>query len=60
MGLLSEDFKDGYHDGHSQAIENVRWNIIAFLERNNGQITIDIVNDICNYCARVDEDYLNQ
>ena len=59
MSVLSEDFKEGYCDGHGQAIENIRHNIINYLKKHK-EISIDEVNKICDFCSRVDEEYLNQ
>lgn len=59
MGILSTDFKHGYCDGHGQAIENVRFNLIDQLTEGK-ELTIDLVNDICDFCSKVDHDYLNQ
>lgn len=59
MGVLSEDFKAGYCDGHGQAIENVRYNIVEYI-KNNQEISMDKVNEICDFCSQVDEEYLNQ
>lgn len=59
MRLLSDKFIDGYRDGHGQAVQNVRYNIIEYLEKY-GSISIDIVNEICDACEEIDEEYLNQ
>lgn len=59
MGVLSEDFKEGYCDGHGQAVENVRHNIIRYLKENK-ELSIDKVNEICDMCSYIDYDYLNQ
>lgn len=59
MKLLSDEFINGYRDGHGQAIQNIRYNIISYLKKN-GSISIDIVNEICDICEEVDEEYLNQ
>ena len=59
MSVLSEDFKEGYCDGYLQAIENVRYNIIEFIKKNK-KISIDKVNEICDFCSEIDEKYLNQ
>lgn len=59
MSILSEDFKEGYCDGHGQAIENVRYNIVNYLKENK-EISIDKVNDICDVCSKIDHEYLNQ
>ena len=59
MSVLSEDFKEGYCDGYGQAIENVRYNIIEFIKKNK-KISIDKVNEICDFCSEIDEKYLNQ
>ena len=56
---MREDFKEGYCDGHGQAIENVRYNIVKYIKNNQG-ISIDKVNEICDFCSQVDEEYLNQ
>ena len=54
-----EAFINGYCDGHGQAIENVRYHIAKYLEEN-GSISIDKVNEICDVCAEVDYGYLNK
>ena len=59
MSMFHESFKEGYYDGHGQAIENVRYNIIEYIKKNK-EISIDKVNEICDFCAKIDEDYLNQ
>ena len=59
MGRLSEDFKDGYYDGHGQAIANVRYNIINYLKEHKS-ISIDKVDEICDFCSEIDCEYLNQ
>ena len=59
MSVLSEDFKEGYCEGYGQAIENVRYNIIEFIKKNK-KISIDKVNEICDFCSEIDEKYLNQ
>jgi hypothetical protein len=59
MSILSKDFKKGYRDGYGQATENIRSNIIDYLNEHE-TISIDMVNDICDFCAVIDEDYLNQ
>lgn len=59
MSVLSEDFKEGYCDGYGQAIENVRYNIIEFIKKKK-KISIDKVNEICDFCSEIDEKYLNQ
>ena len=59
MGVLSEDFKEGYCDGHGQAVENVRYSIVEYL-RQNKKISIDKANEICDMCSYIDYDYLNQ
>ena len=59
MGMFHESFKEGYYDGHGQAIENVRHNIIEYIKKNK-EISIDKINEICDFCAKIDEDYLNQ
>ena len=59
MSVLSEDFKEGYCDGYGQAIENVRYNIIEFIKKNK-KISIDNVNEICDFCSEIDKKYLNQ
>lgn len=56
---MSQDFIEGYCDGHGQAIENLRYNLLEFLKEHN-ELTFDDVNRICNYCSKVDMDYLNQ
>lgn len=56
---MSQDFIEGYCDGNGQAIENVRYNLLEFLKEHN-ELTFDDVNRICNYCSKVDMDYLNQ
>ena len=58
MNVLSEDFKEGYCDGYGQAIENVRYNIINHLKEHN-EISIDKVNDICDFCSKIDYEYLD-
>ena len=59
MSILSENFRDGYRDGHGQAIENVRYNIIEYIKKNK-EISIDKVNEICDFCSEIDEEYLSQ
>lgn len=59
MSVLSENFRDGYKDGYGQAIENVRHNIIEYIKKNK-EISIDKVNEICDFCSEIDEEYLNQ
>ena len=59
MSILSENFRDGYRDGYGQAIENVRYNIVEYI-KNNQEISIDKVNEICDYCSEIDEEYLSQ
>lgn len=59
MGILSEEFKEGYCDGYGQAVENMRDNIIRYLKEHK-EISIDKVNEICDFCSIIDEDYLNQ
>lgn len=59
MSILSKDFKEGYCDGHGQAIENVRYNIIKYIIEHK-EISINKINEICDFCSKVDEEYLNQ
>lgn len=59
MSVLSEDFKEGYCDGYGQAIENVRYNIIEYLKKHK-EISIDKANEICDFCSKIDIEYLNQ
>ena len=56
---VKESFINGYCDGHGQAIENVRYNIINYLKEHT-EISIDTVNEICDICSKVDYGYLNQ
>lgn len=56
---MSQDFIEGYCDGHGQAIENVRYNLLEFLKKYN-KLTPEDINQICDYCSKVDMDYLNQ
>ena len=50
---------EGYCDGHGQAIENVRYNLLAVYNKN-GKITAEDVNKICDFCSEIDEEYLIQ
>ena len=59
MSILSEDFKNGYCDGHGQAIENVRNNIISYLKEHK-KMSVDKVNEICDLCSEIDYKYLEQ
>ena len=56
---MYQDFIEGYCDGHDQAIENLRYNLLEFLKEHN-ELTFDDVNRICNCCSKVDMNYLNQ
>lgn len=56
---MSQDFIEGYCDGHGQAIENVRYNLLEFLKKHN-KLTPEDINQICDYCSKVDMNYLNQ
>ena len=56
---MSNEFKEGYCDGHGQAIENVRYNLLEFL-KNHNKLTTEDINQICDCCSKVDMDYLNQ
>ena len=56
---MTEDFKEGYRDGYSQAVENIRYNIISYMATNQ-KISIATVNAICDFCSQVDEEYLDQ
>lgn len=57
---MTNEFKEGYCDGYSQAIENVRYNLLKMFEKKNEKLTINDIDDICNYCSKVDMNYLNQ
>lgn len=52
-------FNEGYCDGHGQAIENVRYNLLEHL-KNHKQLTAKDVNEICNACSKIDDAYLTQ
>lgn len=52
-------FKEGYSDGHGQAIENVRYSLLRYLNEHN-KLTVEDVNNICDSCSKIDEDYLHQ
>lgn len=54
---LSEAFREGYCDGHGQAIENVRYNLLEYLNEHN-KLTADDVNKICDFCAKINEEDL--
>lgn len=47
-----ESFINGYCDGHGQAIENVRYNIVSYLEEH-AKISIDSINEICDMCSKI-------
>lgn len=57
---MTNEFKEGYCDGHGQAIENVRYNLLKMFEKKNGKLTTNDIDDICDYCSKVDMNYLNQ
>lgn len=52
-------FKEGYIDGHGQAIENVRYNLLELCKKN-GNISVDDINKVCDFCSEIDGDYLTQ
>ena len=52
---MSQDFIEGYCDGHGQAIENVRYNLLEFLKKHN-KLTPEDINQICDCCSKVDMD----
>ena len=49
-----EAFREGYCDGHGQAIENVRHNLLDYLNKYD-KLTADDVNKICDFCAKINE-----
>lgn len=56
---MNQEFIEGYCDGHGQAIENVRYNLLKYLNEHN-KLTVEDVNNICNSCSKIDEGYLHQ
>lgn len=52
-----EYFREGYCDGHGQAIENVRYNLLNYLNKY-GKLTAEDVNKICDFCAEINEEEL--
>ena len=56
---MIKDFQEGSCDGHGQAIENVRSNMLKPLQ-NHKQLTTEDVNKICDFCSEIDEEYLTQ
>lgn len=60
MSVLSEDFKNGYADGHGQAVENVRYNLLQYLESHGAITDEETIHEICDICSQVDTEYLSQ
>lgn len=56
---MNQEFIEGYCDVHGQAIENVRYNLLKYLNEHN-KLTVEDVNNICNSCSKIDEGYLHQ
>ena len=56
---MIKDFKEGYWDGNGQAIENVRYNLLQRLKEYKN-LTVEDVNEICDFCSEIDEEYLMQ
>lgn len=56
---MSQDFIEGYCDGHGQAIENLRYNLLQHLKEHK-ILTVEDVNKICDFCSEIDNEYLIQ
>lgn len=56
---MTQQFKEGYYDGYCQGIENVKYNLLKHLKEHK-DITIEDVNNICDFCLEIDEEYLSQ
>ena len=56
---MIKDFKEGYCEGHGQAIENVRYNLLQHLKEYK-ILNVEDVNKICDFCSEIDEEYLIQ
>lgn len=56
--MLRKIFNRGYCDGHGQAIDNVRYNIVQYILEHK-KISIAKINEICDMCSKVDDQYLD-
>ena len=56
---MDKQFKEGYFDGYGQAIENVRYNLLLKVNQN-GTLTAEEINSICDHCSKIDEDTIDQ